>query len=59
MLTPAELPWCGGTLTVSNIGVIGAGERAMVLLVPGGDVAIVTLSRASCVWEIERGDGKR
>ncbi len=38
VLTPAELPWYGGTLTMSNIGAIGTGKRAMPLLVPGGDV---------------------
>jgi len=42
-------------LTVSNIGAIGAGERVMPLLVPGGDVAIVALGRARWVWDIERG----
>ena len=35
VLTPAELPWCGGTLTVSNPGAICANEK-MPLLVPGG-----------------------
>ncbi|KAH9991057.1 2-oxoacid dehydrogenases acyltransferase-domain-containing protein [Russula vinacea] len=57
-LTPAELPRRGGTLTVSNIGAIGAGESAMPLLVPGGGVAIVALGRARWVWDVERGDGK-
>ncbi|KAF8502807.1 CoA-dependent acyltransferase [Russula emetica] len=57
-LTPAELPRRGGTLTVSNIGAIGAGESAMPLLVPGGGVAIVALGRARWEWDVERGDGK-
>jgi 2-oxoisovalerate dehydrogenase E2 component (dihydrolipoyl transacylase) len=57
-LTPAELPRRGGTLTVSNIGAIGAGESAMPLLVPGGGVAIVALGRARWVWDVERGDGR-
>ncbi|KAF8264344.1 2-oxoacid dehydrogenases acyltransferase-domain-containing protein [Lactarius quietus] len=56
-LTPAELPRRGGTLTVSNIGAVGAGESAMPLLVPGGGVAIVALGRARWVWDVERGDG--
>ena len=56
--TPAELPRRGGTLTVSNIGSIGAGESAMPLLVPGGGVAIVALGRARWEWDVERGDGK-
>jgi 2-oxoisovalerate dehydrogenase E2 component (dihydrolipoyl transacylase) len=57
-LTPTELPRRGGTLTVSNIGAIGAGESAMPLLVPGGGVAIVALGRARWVWDVERGEGK-
>jgi len=57
-LTPAELPRRGGTLTVSNIGSIGAGESAMPLLFPGGGVAIVALGRARWEWDVERGDGK-
>jgi 2-oxoisovalerate dehydrogenase E2 component (dihydrolipoyl transacylase) len=56
-LTPAELPRRGGTLTVSNIGAVGAGESAMPLLVPGGGVAIVALGRARWTWDVERGDG--
>jgi 2-oxoisovalerate dehydrogenase E2 component (dihydrolipoyl transacylase) len=55
-LTPAELPRRGGTLTVSNIGAIGAGESAMPLLVPGAGIAIVALGRARWVWDVERGD---
>ncbi|KAI9448761.1 CoA-dependent acyltransferase [Russula earlei] len=57
-LTPAELPRRGGTLTVSNVGAIGAGESAMPVLVPGGGVAIVALGRARWVWDVERADGK-
>jgi 2-oxoisovalerate dehydrogenase E2 component (dihydrolipoyl transacylase) len=57
-LTPAELPRRGGTLTVSNVGAIGAGESAMPVLVPGGGVAIVALGRARWVWDVDRGDGK-
>ncbi|KAI0292236.1 CoA-dependent acyltransferase [Multifurca ochricompacta] len=57
-LTPTELPRRGGTLTVSNVGAIGAGESAMPVLVPGGGVAIVALGRARWVWDVERGDGK-
>ena len=48
-LTPAELPWRGGTLTVSNVGGIGGGESAMPLLFPGGIVKIVALGRTR--WE--------
>ena len=61
-LTPAELPRRGGTLTVSNIGAVGAGESAMPLLVPGGGVAIVALGRARWIWDVERqadGTGER
>ncbi|KAI0249465.1 2-oxoacid dehydrogenases acyltransferase-domain-containing protein [Lactifluus subvellereus] len=57
-LTPSELPRRGGTLTVSNVGAIGAGESAMPVLVPGGGVAIVALGRARWVWDVNRGDGK-
>lgn len=35
--SPPELPQRGGTLTVRNIGSIGAGESAMPLLFPGGE----------------------
>ncbi|KAI0045826.1 CoA-dependent acyltransferase [Auriscalpium vulgare] len=56
-LTPAELPRRGGTLTVSNVGALGAGEAAMPVLVPGGGVAIVALGRARWVWDVDRGDG--
>jgi len=33
-VTLAELPWRVGTLNVSNVGAIGAGESAMPVLVP-------------------------
>ena len=54
MLTPKEMPKRGGTLTVSNIGAIGAGEFASPVLVPGGGVAIVAIGRAKWVWDVER-----
>ena len=57
-LTLAELPKRGGTLTVSNVGAIGAGEFAAPVLVPGGGVAIVALGRARWEWDVNRGDGK-
>ncbi|TFY64114.1 hypothetical protein EVG20_g6053 [Dentipellis fragilis] len=57
-LTPAELPKRGGTLTVSNVGAIGAGEFASPVLVPGGGVAIVAIGRACWEWDVNRGDGK-
>ncbi|ETW78411.1 hypothetical protein HETIRDRAFT_325266 [Heterobasidion irregulare TC 32-1] len=57
-LTLAELPKRGGTLTVSNVGAIGAGEVAAPVLVPGGGVAIVALGRARWEWDVNRGDGK-
>ncbi|KII86261.1 hypothetical protein PLICRDRAFT_55995 [Plicaturopsis crispa FD-325 SS-3] len=57
-LTPAEMPRRGGTLSVSNIGAIGAGESAMPVLVPGGGVAIVVIGRAKWVWDVNRGDGR-
>ncbi|KAI0285516.1 2-oxoacid dehydrogenases acyltransferase-domain-containing protein [Russula brevipes] len=53
-----QLPRRGGTLTVSNVGAVGAGESAMPVLVPGGGVAIVALGRARWVWDVERGDGR-
>ncbi|KAJ4488011.1 2-oxoacid dehydrogenases acyltransferase-domain-containing protein [Lentinula aciculospora] len=56
-LTPKEMPKRGGTLTVSNVGAIGAGDFAAPVLVPGGGVAIVALGRAKWVWDVERGDG--
>ncbi|KAF4623419.1 hypothetical protein D9613_001377 [Agrocybe pediades] len=57
-LTPKEMPKRGGTLTVSNVGAIGAGDFASPVLVPGGGVAIVALGRAKWVWDVDRGDGK-
>ncbi|KAI0056492.1 CoA-dependent acyltransferase [Artomyces pyxidatus] len=56
-LTPAELPKRGGTVTVSNVGAIGAGEVAAPVLVPGGGVAIVAIGRARWEWDVNRGDG--
>lgn len=57
-LTPNEMPKRGGTLTVSNVGAIGAGEFAAPVLVPGGGVAIVAIGRAKWVWDVDVGDGK-
>jgi 2-oxoisovalerate dehydrogenase E2 component (dihydrolipoyl transacylase) len=56
-LTPTEMPRRGGTVTVSNVGAIGAGEFASPVLVPGTGVAIVAVGRARWVWDVERGDG--
>jgi len=53
-LTPNEMPKRGGTLTVSNVGAIGAGEFASPVLVPGGGVAIVAIGRAKWVWDVDR-----
>lgn len=52
------MPKRGGTLTVSNVGAIGAGDFASPVLVPGGGVAIVAIGRAKWVWDVDRGDGK-
>ncbi|KAI0668592.1 CoA-dependent acyltransferase [Trametes maxima] len=57
-LTPREMPRRGGTVSVSNVGGIGAVESAAPVLVPGGGVAIVAIGRARWVWDVERGDGK-
>ncbi|KIM47312.1 hypothetical protein M413DRAFT_440757 [Hebeloma cylindrosporum] len=57
-LTPKEMPKRGRTITVSNVGAIGAGDFASPVLVPGGGVAIVALGRAKWVWDVDRGDGK-
>lgn len=57
-LTPKEMPKRGGTITVSNVGAIGAGDFASPVLVPGGGVAIVAIGRAKWVWDVERGDGQ-
>ncbi|KIK59863.1 hypothetical protein GYMLUDRAFT_44337 [Collybiopsis luxurians FD-317 M1] len=56
-LTPKEMPKRGGTLTVSNVGAIGAGDFAAPVLVPGGGVAIVALGRAKWVWDVDQGNG--
>ncbi|KIY62624.1 CoA-dependent acyltransferase, partial [Cylindrobasidium torrendii FP15055 ss-10] len=53
-LTMNEMPRRGGTLTVSNVGAIGAGDFASPVLVPGGGVAIVALGRAKWVWDVDR-----
>jgi 2-oxoisovalerate dehydrogenase E2 component (dihydrolipoyl transacylase) len=53
-LTPADMPRRGGTLTVSNVGALGAGESAHPVLVPGGGVAIAALGRAKWVWDVDR-----
>jgi 2-oxoisovalerate dehydrogenase E2 component (dihydrolipoyl transacylase) len=52
------MPKRGGTLTVSNVGAIGAGDFASPILVPGGGVAIVAIGRAKWVWDVDSGDGK-
>jgi 2-oxoisovalerate dehydrogenase E2 component (dihydrolipoyl transacylase) len=56
-LAPVELPWRGSTLTV-NVGAVGAGESAMPVLVPGGDVGVVALGRVRWVCGVDWGDGK-
>ncbi|KAI0324346.1 CoA-dependent acyltransferase [Cubamyces sp. BRFM 1775] len=53
-LTPSEMPRKGGTISVSNVGGIGAVESAAPVLVPGGGVAIVAIGRAKWVWDVER-----
>ncbi|KAF9463106.1 2-oxoacid dehydrogenases acyltransferase-domain-containing protein [Collybia nuda] len=57
-LTPAEMPRRGGTVSVSNVGALGAGDFAAPVLVPGGGVAIVALGRAKWVWDVDCGDGR-
>ena len=57
-LSPAEMPRRGGTISVSNVGGIGAVDSAAPVLVPGGGVAIVAIGRAKWVWDVDRGDGK-
>jgi 2-oxoisovalerate dehydrogenase E2 component (dihydrolipoyl transacylase) len=60
MLTPAELPWHGGTFTVGNVGAIGAGESMMpvqAVLVSGGGIAIDASGCARWVWNVEWGNG--
>ncbi|KAG9092835.1 hypothetical protein FS749_015408 [Ceratobasidium sp. UAMH 11750] len=56
-LTPAEMPKRGGTLTVSNVGAVGAGKWAVPRLVQGGGVAIVAVGRAE--WVVKPGGEKR
>ncbi|CDO71717.1 hypothetical protein BN946_scf184920.g1 [Trametes cinnabarina] len=53
-LTPNEMPKKGGTVSVSNVGGIGAVESAAPVLVPGGGVAIVAIGRAKWVWDVEK-----
>ena len=57
-LTPKEMPRRGGTISVSNVGGIGAIESAAPVLVPGGGIAIVAIGRARWVWDVEKGDGR-
>jgi 2-oxoisovalerate dehydrogenase E2 component (dihydrolipoyl transacylase) len=63
--TPPTLPAYSNksaTLSVSNIGAVGAGESAVPILVPGGGVAIVAIGRAKWVWDVNRrsdGQGER
>lgn len=56
-LTPAEMPKKGGTLTVSNVGAVGAGKWAVPRLVQGGGVAIVAVGRAE--WVVKPDGQKR
>ncbi|CAE6509867.1 unnamed protein product [Rhizoctonia solani] len=56
-LTPADMPKRGGTLTVSNVGAVGAGKWAVPRLVQGGGVAIVAVGRAE--WVVKPGGEKR
>ncbi|KAI0638902.1 2-oxoacid dehydrogenases acyltransferase-domain-containing protein [Trametes polyzona] len=53
-LTPADMPRRGGTVSVSNVGGVGAVESATPVLVPGGGVAIVAIGRAKWVWDVDR-----
>jgi 2-oxoisovalerate dehydrogenase E2 component (dihydrolipoyl transacylase) len=57
-LIPADMPKAGATLSVSNIGPVGAGEAAMPVLVPGGGVAIVALGRARWSLEVDSQHGE-
>ncbi|KAH9850608.1 CoA-dependent acyltransferase [Lenzites betulinus] len=57
-LTPREMPRRGGTVSVSNVGGVGAVESATPVLVPGGGVAIAAIGRARWVWDVERGEGR-
>ncbi|KAB5588228.1 2-oxoacid dehydrogenase acyltransferase domain containing protein [Ceratobasidium theobromae] len=56
-LTPADMPKRGGTLTVSNVGAVGAGKWAVPRLVQGGGVAIVAVGRAE--WVVKPGGERR
>ncbi|KAJ7652096.1 2-oxoacid dehydrogenases acyltransferase-domain-containing protein [Mycena polygramma] len=58
-LTPA--PRCAGTLSVSNVGAAGRGTGAapVLVLVPGGGVAIVALGRAEWHWTAGAGGARR
>ncbi|KAG8703503.1 hypothetical protein FRC09_004123 [Ceratobasidium sp. 395] len=56
-LTLAEMPKRGGTLTVSNVGAVGAGKWAVPRLVQGGGVAIVAVGRAE--WVVKPSGEKR
>ncbi len=53
------MPKRGGTVTVSNVGAIGAGEFASPVLVPGGGVAIVAIGRAKWIRDEEMPDGQQ
>ncbi|KAI8983293.1 CoA-dependent acyltransferase [Trametes punicea] len=53
-LTPNEMPRRGGTVSVSNVGGIGAVQSAAPVLVPGGGVAIVAIGRARWEWDVDR-----
>jgi 2-oxoisovalerate dehydrogenase E2 component (dihydrolipoyl transacylase) len=53
------MPKRGGTLTVSNVGAIGAGDFASLVFVPGERLAIVAIiGRAKWVWDVDGGDVK-
>lgn len=56
-LTPVEMPRRGGTITVSNVGGIGAVDSASPVLVPGGGVAIMAVGRAKWVWDVDNVEG--
>ncbi|EIW86008.1 CoA-dependent acyltransferase [Coniophora puteana RWD-64-598 SS2] len=59
-LTPRDMPRRGGTVSVSNVGAVGAGESAHPVLVPGGGVAIVAVGRARWVWDVDaKAEGER
>ena len=48
----------GGTLTVSHVGAIGAGDFVSPVLVPGGRIVIVAIGRAKWVWDVDKGRWK-